>query len=62
MQETENERAEDVLVEKSQLLDIKQNYSLQNHHIQSKSHQKHCACSNTVLRTQVHVFLHNKAL
>lgn len=38
MQEIENERAEDYLLEKSQLLDIKQNYSLQNHHIQSKSH------------------------
>lgn len=60
MQETENEGAEDDLVEKS--LDIKQNYSLQNRHIQSKPHQKHCACSNTVLRTQVRIFLRNKAL
>lgn len=47
MQKTENEKAEDDLVEKSQLLDIKQNYSLQNLHIQIISHQKYHACANS---------------
>lgn len=59
MQETKNERAEGDLVEKSQLLDIKQNYSLQNLHIQTTPHQKHRTWNSGTLAQRGYIVKNN---